>query len=418
MAGGHRAVTTAGCPCVTVCDLERTAVDVIADRSVSRLARMLIAVGVALVAVAISTYRLAGEATLAGAPPRVGDLAELEAEARVWDIEKWVPQGEVIRPVLRSGAGLAALVSERVLAAQLIILRDMPRVVVTGGRINEWVRDGTPTNAGLGHPVDVVGVTPQGTAWFLDSAGARVVSRDISGRSELITTLPRGRKPFGGCALDSTAIAYIDAATPDFVFVHRVDGAPPARALPFPGGYADGRNSRWRDLRFGGSLGGHCVLWAPHMPVVLVVTDTGLTPVGPFVEPVPRMHWYHHLSRWIWRRPPPVYVLDATSVPGAIAVLYAGRTKGAGRIVDLYGESGAYLQTMVLRAPTLRVAGNRERLYALRQGGDTVLFASYVLPWSVRAAMRADSADRRPSAVDGVQRIMTSGAGGVPQARW
>jgi hypothetical protein len=59
------------------------------------------------------------------------------------------------------------------------------------------------------------------------------------------------------------------------------------------------------------------------------------------------------------------------------------------RWIDLYADSGAYRETLVLPAPTRRIAGNRERIYALRQARDSILMASYVLPWSIRSKMPA-----------------------------
>lgn len=156
--------------------------------------------------------------------------------------------------------------------------------------------------------------------------------------------------------------------------------------MSFPAGYVDGRSVKWQDLRFGGSLGGACVLWASRMRSVVVVADTAVRPLGPYIEPVSTDSWYQRLWDRLTRSAS-VYTLDATSFPGGVALLFSGRSAGAGRMVDLYSDSGAYLQTMVLPRSALRVAGNRERLYVLSQHRDSILLASYILPWSLRSRM-------------------------------
>lgn len=334
--------------------------------------------------------------------PRVGDIGELEGETRLHAVERWASSaGAFSALAVRSGGGLAALIGDEYRTVHLIELRGMPRPPVMGGPVDSV---GTATNPALKRPVDVVGVTSRGVAWFLDSAMKRVTSQDISGRRQVIAALDSVAEPQGGCVLDEATLAYIDGARPGTVLIE--SDSTPVRALMMPRGYVDGRSTRWRDLRFGGSTGSACILWAPRMRSVMLVSASGVRPLGSFIEPVPPDRWFHRLARWVARRPAPVYVLDATSVPGAVAVLYAGQTAGAGRVVDLYDESGGYLRTMVLHAPAHRIAGNRERLYVLRQKEAQVYFASYVLPWSIRRTMQNDQSTRAVGRVDSVAAVM------------
>ncbi len=243
------------------------------------------------------------------------------------------------------------------------------------------------------------GVTPDGITWYLDSASGRVVSRTVSATSKIEATLDSAGAPRVGCVIDGRAIAFIENAHPETVFVQPLSPPAHVRALRIPRGYVDGLAVRWPEVHFGGSLGGPCLMWAPRMSTVMIVTDSAVRPLGPFVEPVIQEPWY----RSIWyriRHSAPVYTRDATSYPGGVAVLFAGHTAGADRMVDLYAESGAYLQTLVLPHRALRVAGNGERIYVLSQRLDSILLASYILPWSIRAGIRHPATIRVDTRLD------------------
>lgn len=262
-----------------------------------------------------------------------------------------------------------------------------PVVPQTGGPYDpadrQW-RDGNPP---LGAASDVIGITPDGVTWYLDSASGRVVSHNVGSTTAIEATLDTLGAPRAGCVLEGKSIAFIDNAHPETVFVKPLSPASRARALAIPRGYVDGGAVKWRDVHFGGSLGGPCVMWAPRMRSVLIVSDSAVRSLGPFIEPVVHEPWYR--SIWYWMtRTTPVYTRDATSYPGGVAVLFAGHTAGADRMIDLYADSGTYLQTLVLPRRALRVAGNGERIYVLSQRLDSILLSSYILPWSIRRGIR------------------------------
>jgi hypothetical protein len=320
-------------------------------------------------------------------------MATPEWETREARVERWVPHGAHIVPLaFRSGGGLTAL------------LQDSPRATFEftfsnpawplGGVLTQDTLSDTPN---LGLPSDIVGVTRDGVPWYLDRQTGRVVSETISSRRELIATLDTVGTVRSACALGGRAIAYVTAQDSAELFVRDL-ATGSTNVVAFPPPYAGRWSVRWSDVRFGGSLNGQCVLWSSRMSTAMLVSDSAVRLLGPFVEPVRPEAWYRRLARWITRVGPPVYALDATSFPGGIAVLFGGHTAGAGRMVDLYSDSGAYLETMVLPRPALRVAGNDARLFVLSESLDSILLASYILPAAVRS--RAQPTDTETTKID------------------
>lgn len=319
---------------------------------------------------------------------RTGELATTEWEQPLWSVWRWSPSGQYFEPAgFRSGGGLVGLAGRAPASAYAIILDSDPsHVSVTGGPVARSSKDSTLSQA---VPADIVGVSGDGLVWFLSPDSGRIIGQDVGAPPRVEATLAAKGTATTGCLVGDTAVAYLDSARPDSIIVQDLTARDSDRAIPFPSGYVDGRAVRWTDLRFGGSSGSACVIHAPRMRTVMLLDDSAVRALGPFIEPVPADPWYRRLARWLMRSPPPVYAIDATTYPGGVAVLYAGHTRGAGRMIDLYADSGAYLETLVLPAPTRRIAGNRERIYALRQARDSILMASYVLPWSIRSKMPA-----------------------------
>ncbi len=321
------------------------------------------------------------------APRRIGAFAEREWESRLLAVERRIRAAEPIRPLaLRAGGGLVAVLLAQPSVAYMVELTGEAAPPMMGGPNGDFTYAGTLAR---GYPSDVVTVAPDSRAWYLDVRSGRVMSEDVGYNHRLIATLTAHGRARSGCALDPETIAYVTDARPGVVFVHRRSEPAHDRALVLPAGYAPTRTVPWTSVRFGGSPSGPCVLWAPRMASVLLVSDRELRPLGAFVEPVPRHSWYQALRRRVRRIPEPDYVLDATSFPGGVAVLFAGHTAGAGRIVDLYSEQGAYRETMVLPSRALRIAGYDARLYVLRQRRDSVRLASYLLPAGIRSGMPA-----------------------------
>lgn len=339
-----------------------------------------------------------GAASAAGrqlpARTRTGSFVAPEWEVREWKVERYIARGHHLEPVaFRSGGGVTALLQRSPLAMYEFMF-DVPGHPAGGlaDPRKAWIEGNPP----FGSPSDIAGVTRDGVTLYLDGATGDIKAQTVSSRRAEVLDLGTSGSVQSACALGPNAFAYIDGSQPGEIFVRYVDSSAPARRLAFPSGLVDSNEVRWSQLRFGGSNGGACVLWAPRMRAVVVVGDTALHAIDDFIEPVKPEPWFARIWHWLSRTPPHPYALDVTSVPGAVAVLVAGSTSGAGRIVDFYADSGSYLETMVLPRRALRVAGNHQRLFVLRESLDSILFASYVLPWSLRRGM----APEQPGAID------------------
>lgn len=305
--------------------------------------------------------------------------------------------GTSFHPIaFRAGGGVASLLQGPPRQQWMFLLADSAQLA-SGSPVN-------PREAGdrapLREPSDIVSVSDDGETWYLDPGIGRVTSQDIGGNRAVVASLGTRRTVRTACALGDSTIAFVDSGRPGRIFVHGI-GTPSAfRELPFPDGLLTDGGVRWPDLRFGGSPGGPCVLFAPRMRGVVVVTDSSARAIVPFVEPlspVDRLHasgaWYVRLLGFLRRDPQRIGAMDATSVSGGVAVLFAGGTDDAGRLVDFYDASGAYRITMRLPHRALRIAGTHHRLVVLSERHGEVSLASYLLPARVRSQAPADEPD-------------------------
>jgi len=229
-------------------------------------------------------------------------------------------------------------------------------------------------------PSDIVGVSADGVAWYLDAATGRITSLSVSGYRAPIPGLRLPGTARRACALAGGAIAFLDDTAPGRVFVQDLNRIGGDRSLTLPTQLLTDAGAEWSELRFGGSLGGPCILWAPVLPTVVVVTDSATRPLGPFIETMRPDPWYTRFRRWVERKPSPVAAISATSFPGGVAVLFGGRTPYAHRLVDFYSKTGRYLESMLLPKPALSIAEGESRLFVLSQIGGAVRLASYILP--------------------------------------
>lgn len=350
-------------------------------------------VSVTLSAAAACSTSTADVADRQHVPHRTGTLATAEWETPAWELGRYKTSGARLDVVaMRSGGPIVALLQRSPLAAYEIILEGpamQRRVSVEGGPV-QGARFGAKPP--LGHPLDIVGVRGDGVAWYLDADSARIVSEDVGGFHRIESSFAARTVARTGCLLGDRAVAFLDSARVDTVFVQDLGAAGTVRGIPAPRGYVDGVEARWTDLRFGGSRDGPCVLWAPRMRTVMLVSDSAVRAMGPMVEQAEEESWPDRIWRRITRKPARQYVIDASSFPGGVAVLFGGRTPGARRMIDLYDDAGTYRETMVLPMPAMRIAGSGQRLYVLRQNGDSVLLASYVLPAAVRPPTGAEGA--------------------------
>ncbi|MFQ5703822.1 MAG: hypothetical protein ACE5HT_07355 [Gemmatimonadales bacterium] len=308
-------------------------------------------------------------------------VARPEWEVREWEVEDMAgPGGRITALAFRAGGGLVVMLqdSPRTIWEFMFQLPAYPSIQALS---DEWPQR-HPAPA-IGFPTEVVGVTADGAAWFLDSETGRVTSQNVAGYRATITQLGHYGFVRRACALGERAIAFLDDARPGWVFIQRIEPPADEWTLRFPREVLDNPHVDWTDLRFGGSLEGPCVLWTPRMSTVVVVSDSETHALGPFIEPPRAESWYANLTRRVTRSSRVLTALDATSFPGGVAILFGGRTAHAGSLVDFYDRSGKYIETMLLVRRALRVAASRYRLFVLSQHQDSVWLASYVLPAAV-----------------------------------
>jgi hypothetical protein len=338
----------------------------------------------ALLLVALSACSSAPEAAAAGdsAPSTTATVrAPSSVATPEWEREVTDRTGYPIEPIaFRTGGGLLSLLHGPSLANWMFAMADSARAAAGGPIPRAFSNAGPP----LQMASDIAAVTSDGHSWFLDPRTGRVISEDVGHYLAIVAGLGARGTIRTACASGERAIAYLDVARPDTVFVRDLTSPAPPRALSLPPGFAAVHEVPWDSLRFGGSPDGPCVISSPRLRGLLVVTDSSVGALDDFIEPLPQADARQEAAD--------AGVLGATSFPGGVAVLFGGRTEEAGRLVDFYDTTGAYLTTLRLPHPALRIAASHGRLYVLRQRHDPhdgiagrVHLASYVLPARIRA---------------------------------
>ena len=304
----------------------------------------------------------------------VAAARELQWKVKVTELEQWQPPERFDVVSFRAGYGLVAMLTRMPIGAWEFMVREP--ALPAGGFLNPWWGD---SSTRIGFPSDIVGIAPGGVAWYLDSLGGRVVAQDVGLDRHLVATLGVRGTADRGCLLPSGRIAFVDRTRPDQVFVHPADVGSSSTSFRLAPSGAPPLRHVWKTVRFGGSGGGPCVLWAPGVPLALVLTDSSVSRAIPLRSRGRATSWY----MWIWRRirglPDPPLFLDLTSVHGGLAVLAGGPAAVAGTLVDLYTLDGRYVDTIRFSTPCVRIAGAGDRLFVLRQGRQLSL-ASYAIP--------------------------------------
>jgi hypothetical protein len=320
---------------------------------------------------------------------RVFASGQFEWHARVRRMERILPNGLRVDPLaIRAGGGLLAVLHDSPLTTTELMLWEAARagslhVAASPSQTTEF--RGFGSDPALGKPADVVNVSEDGIAWFLDSDRLRITSQDVGGMRKVIGYIRPPSPVRRACALTDSLIAYLRDDDIGGVYIYDLLPGSGVRRFEIPRQLLDTATVAWADVRLAGSRGGPCVAFAGHMPGLAIITDEEVRAVAAFVEPAaPKPS---RLSRlWSTRRGDSIEVLDATSVPGAVAVLWAGPSDSAGRLVDFYSLRGSYMRTMVLPRRALRIAGAPHRLYVLAQYNDSAVVASWVLPSAIRQA--------------------------------
>jgi len=291
---------------------------------------------------------------------------------------------------MRAGAGLVSLLQGPP-ASQfwMFVLADSANAVA-GFRIDPQEVSDLPR---LGDPVDIPGITADAWTLLLDRRSGRILGQDVGGnRISMAATGVRG-SVLSACVHHQTSVALIDSARRGVVFVKPLAGAAKARALTVPSALLNERTVHWSELRFGGSPDGACILYAPRMRGVGVVTDTSVIALHEFVEPLTAVQqayasnrWYSALMERLNIGTLPRAVLDATSFPGGMALLFQGNSPEGGRMIDLYSDTGEYIESLLLPRRALRIAATRQRIVVLSESRSRVFLSSYVLPARARTS--------------------------------
>jgi hypothetical protein len=315
-------------------------------------------------------------------------------------VERWLTSGQRLEALgFGSGGGLTALVvrSPRAYHQFSYFEPEFP----TGGLVADEgkVSPDVPLRA----PTDVVGITADGIVMYLDESTGAVKTSSMSNQRVLVVALDTMRAVQSACAVNAGTIAFIERDRPGNVFVRETDrDVEHAITVSLD---PDSSGATWSDMRLNGSLGSGCALWSRTGRRIAVLTpgliedlsaDTASREAVHTMPtwPVAREHvpWYDRVWRFLsgvgTRRCDPREQRDVTTLPGMIAVL-----TGCGNVIKVLAmDDGEYIEGMQLSHSGLRIAGAGQRLFSLRQAGDSVFLASYIVPPASRARVRTAEA--------------------------
>lgn len=309
-----------------------------------------------------------------------GRRVEPELEVRQRAIERLVDKEHPLQvAAFRTGGGLAVLLTRNP-TAYWQTHYELPHRP-SGGRFDPRAK---VMGVALGMVSDVVGVTGTSALWFLDSATSRVNERDLGAFRRPVAMLGNAAGPNRACTSDDRHIAFVSPHRQGQVVLHFV-GDTLQRRWPVPLSEQELSNTSWDEWQFSGVAQGVCALWNPRVNALVVVTIDSLHRVDLGPRSVrPKRPWY--------RRSPAASIVlrDVAVFPSGFAILRPW-TSASGDIAQFYSSSGALLETVALaRSPVLRIAGSSFGLLSIRMDRDSVLFARYPVP----ASMRAEQWDR------------------------
>lgn len=346
-----------------------------------------------LLVAASASWACGGEPVVPSGPrvqPATVDVRPLW-EVREERVERVFTDGK--RPsvlAFRATDGLVALLADSPLATwQFMVVRPQ---YPAHGRIRRTSRYIGPS---IGLPSDIVGVTNDGVTWYLDSARSRIVSRDVGSVTSIVAQLGPNVVARRGCMLSEDRLLYVDASRPSIVFDHAQTTSTDADTMPVDG-EEEQPLARWKEMRFGGSLSGGCLLWAPGFPRAWrFVIDSSRTG-GMRID---TLHWRKrtqsgdHWWRFAWRsadRQRTSHPRDATTLVAGLATLTADSEDRDTDVVELRDQQGEVKESWRLPRRALAIAGSRHRLFVLSAEADSIMLAAYHLPeWTRPGALEA-----------------------------
>lgn len=339
---------------------------------------------------------------------RVGFLAEA-----LWEVTTG-PEALLPTPgtSLGAGHGLATVFFASPCGHSEVLLADPKGQMGASGPCPDVSKPATFVNP-LG---DVVYIGPNGDAWWLGLPRGAVVAHGYKG-NRVVTRLPSAGKVLAACSNNGRSIVYVDSLDAGKLQLHDIEMPDARQSIPLPREFSELAPAEWAAVQLGGAPDESCVLIAPRADRFMVIPPDSAAWSAPFHEPVPpapptrRWEW---LQRKLWG-PPRAGApgpLDATSFNGGIAILFAGATAEAGRLVDLYDRGGRYSQTMILTQPAVRIASTGTQLLTLSHRDKRWRIAAYWFPGDTIDRDRIDSI--LPPPLDGFRTVPSLGPASPP----
>lgn len=318
---------------------------------------------------------------------RVGFLAEA-----LWEV---TTGPEVLLPTpgtsLGAGHGVAAVFFASPCGHAEVLLADPKSQQGASGPCPDVSRPATFVNP-LG---DVVFIGPNGDVWWLGVPRGAVIAHPFNG-NRVVTRVPTKGRVLAACSTDGRTVVYADSLDPGKLHLQAIERPETRQSIPLPEELAELAPAEWAAVQLGGAPNESCVLIAPRADRFVVIPPDSAAWSAPFHEPVPpapptrRWEW---LQRKLWG-PPRAGApgpLDATSFNGGVAILYAGATAEAGRLVDLYNRAGKYSQTMILSQQAVRIASTGAQLLTLSHRDKRWRIAAYWFPGDTTDRQMVDS---------------------------
>ncbi len=294
-----------------------------------------------------------------------------------------------------AGHGIATLLvaPSRLMIVQLSESRLHPDNLMTVGGV---IADAPPsyrTRADLGGVIRAIGTEDSTFVTLLERETGRLVSRDAAGNYRLHGRLAARDGVVDACPVSTESTLFTEAAHPGRVRVQGISDSTPGVPAELTVSALRPRR-RQPPPRLAGSGGPYCVWYVPRQDSFFVVSTKEARGFE-FVESSRAVRagaspWTIRLNRIreLGRRPETV--VDVAVNDDLLAVLFAGRSAAAYRLVDFYTFTGSHLGAVRLPARVEKIALAHERLYTLaRDTTQGLVMSSFVLP----AAWRGGVAD-------------------------
>ena len=303
-----------------------------------------------------------------------------------WSSELWYQAGggeDIID--FHAGHGLAALMRASS-EMWIFTLHDSGRMVAGGLQRASGGR-GFSRTEGSG-PMRLLGIESDASVSLLDAVSGALSRRDVAGNVIPVGRLRVKERVTAACLARGGRLYFTDEGVADSLIEQRVDesvtGPLIAVRLPPPARRSAARTA----VQLSGGPGLDCVMAESQGDSFYFMGPDASLHGHPHIEQLgasgPRIGLVRQVREWF---SPPESAMDLSMSEELVAVLFAGRSAAANRIVDFYRPSnGTFVESVRLPAPAIRIALAHGRLFALSRRGGRLHLSSFVLPPSVRLA--------------------------------